>query len=225
MDELATIEPSDEVEIVGLYPNDPALMVEKAREQAVVLEDIIDDRQLFTMIRRKKHVSVEGWTLLGAMLGVFPVVEWTHELFDSEGGNDGWEARVEARNLQGQLVGAAESECRRTEGTWKTRDSYALRSMAQTRATSKALRMPLGFVMTLAGYEGTPSEEFDRGFIDQAKTEVLALVDGNKNSARLLWAAGLEELELGSDDEVKAEHIELMLTYIKEVADDLDPEE
>jgi hypothetical protein len=31
--------------------------------------------------------------------------------------------------------------------------------MAQTRATSKALRAPLGWIVTLAGYEATPSEE------------------------------------------------------------------
>jgi hypothetical protein len=31
--------------------------------------------------------------------------------------------------------------------------------MAQTRAVSKALRGPLGFVVTLAGYEATPAEE------------------------------------------------------------------
>jgi hypothetical protein len=34
--------------------------------------------------------------------------------------------------------------------------------MAQTRATSKALRQPLGFVMTLAGYSATPAEEMPR---------------------------------------------------------------
>jgi hypothetical protein len=31
--------------------------------------------------------------------------------------------------------------------------------MAQTRATSKALRVPLGFIVVLAGYEATPEEE------------------------------------------------------------------
>jgi hypothetical protein len=72
---------------------------------------------------------------------------------------DGWEARVEARTLAGQVVGAAEAECLRTEKTWSSRDDYALRSMAQTRAVSKALRGPLGFVVTLAGYEATPAEE------------------------------------------------------------------
>ena len=44
----------------------------------------------------------------------------------------------------------------------KPRDDYALRSMAQTRATSKALRQPLGFVMSLAGFDPTPAEEMPR---------------------------------------------------------------
>ncbi len=203
-------------EIVGLYPNDPLAMVALASAQANELSKIIDDRNLFTMIRRKKHVSVEGWTLLGSMLGVFPVVEWTHELFDKDGDNDGWEARVEARNIQGQVVGAAEAECRRTESTWKSRESFSLRSMAQTRATSKALRLPLGFIMSLAGYEATPTEEFSTTHIVQAKTEVLALLNGDKTTAKELWDAALEDLDLASDEEVKPEHIEPILTVINE---------
>jgi hypothetical protein len=31
--------------------------------------------------------------------------------------------------------------------------------MSQTRATSKVLRQPLGFVMHLAGFDATPAEE------------------------------------------------------------------
>jgi hypothetical protein len=87
------------------------------------------------------------------MLGVFPETEWTRQI---EGG---WEARVVAKTLNGQVVGAAEAMCTHSENTWRNRDEYALRSMAQTRAVSKALRLPLGFVMQLAGYEATPAEE------------------------------------------------------------------
>jgi hypothetical protein len=76
--------------------------------------------------------------------------------------DDGWEARVEARTRAGEIVGAAEAECLRSENTWANRDDYALRSMAQTRATSKALRQPLGFVMQLAGFNPTPAEEMPR---------------------------------------------------------------
>jgi len=133
--------------------DDPVEIIRRASETADALAAVLTDRKLTKRIGQKDHVLVEGWTLLGTMLGVFPVVEWTRQV------PDGWEARVEARTLAGQVVGAAEAECLRTENTWKGRDDYALRSMAQTRAVSKALRGPLGFVVTLAGYEATPAEE------------------------------------------------------------------
>lgn len=136
---------------------DPVEIIRRASETADALAAVLRDRKLTTNIGGKDHVRVEGWTLLGTMLGVFPVVEWTRAV------DDGWEARVEARTLAGQVVGAAEAECLRTERLWKGRDDYALRSMAQTRAVSKALRGPLGFVVTLAGYEATPAEEMPAG--------------------------------------------------------------
>ena len=83
---------------------------------------------------------------------------WTRPILDDEL-QVGWEARVEARTRAGEVVGAAEAQCLRAERTWKGRDDYALRSMAQTRAVSKALRLPLGFVMQLAGFNPTPAEE------------------------------------------------------------------
>jgi hypothetical protein len=128
-------------------------VIRRATDIAAPLADVVRKQKLVTMIHGREHVRVEGWTLLGSMLGVFPVVEWTRQL------PDGWEARVEAKTRDGAVVGAAEAECLRTESTWKSRDDYALRSMAQTRAVSKALRGPLGFVMQLAGFEATPAEE------------------------------------------------------------------
>ena len=89
------------------------------------------------------------------MMGVFPIVVWTRKMSDPEG----WEARVEARTLAGAVVGAAEAECLRSEKRWGAADDYAVRSMAQTRATSKALRGPLGFIVHLAGFSATPADE------------------------------------------------------------------
>jgi hypothetical protein len=122
------------------------------------LNQIIRTKKLSTRIGQTNHVRVEGWTLLGSMLGVFPQTVWTRPVMEGEE-KVGWEARVEARTRDGALVGAAEAECLRSEKTWRSRDDYALRSMAQTRATSKALRQPLGFVVSLAGYDPTPAEE------------------------------------------------------------------
>jgi len=131
----------------------PDEIITTVAETANALSTVIDKQRLSVSIQGRKHVLVEGWTLLGTMLGVFPVCVWTRKL------ENGWEARVEARTRDGAVVGAAEAECLRSERSWAARDDYALRSMAQTRATSKALRQPLGFVMTMAGFSATPAEE------------------------------------------------------------------
>ena len=135
--------------------HEPAAILMAAQAVSKALAPVIEEQQLYTEIGGRRHVRIEGWTLLGALVGVFPVTVWCRDL------PDGVEARVEARTLAGELVGAAEAACTRDEPTWANRPYYALRSMAATRAASKALRMPLGFIMSLAGFEGTPAEEMD----------------------------------------------------------------
>jgi len=141
--------------------DDPVEVVERASRVADALKGVLDRQGLTALIGNKRHVLVEGWTTLGAMVGVTAVPVWTKPLDGNapEGRTFGWEARVEAHTLDGRVIGAAEAMCTRAESRWKSADDYALRSMAQTRATSKALRGPLGFVVTLAGYQATPAEE------------------------------------------------------------------
>lgn len=143
------------------HTDDPVEVIARASATATALAGVIKKQKLATVISGREHVRVEGWTLLGSMLGVFPVVVWTKPV-ERDGAQIGWEARVEARTRDGAVVGAAEAECLATEKTWGGRDDYARKSMAQTRATSKAMRGPLGFVMTLAGFDATPMEEMPR---------------------------------------------------------------
>ena len=138
----------------GLFgTDDPAAVMQKAAGIATILRDVLRTQGLISNIQGKEYPKCEAWTLLGNMLGVYPVLTWTKPV---EGG---WEARVEAKTSSGMVVGAAEAQCLRSERNWEKRDDFALRSMAQTRATAKCLRMPLGFVMTLSGYSVTPAEE------------------------------------------------------------------
>ena len=89
---------------VNLFGAHNALaVIDAASEMAKPLARIIEEQRLFTDIKGRRHVRVEGWTLLGSMLGVFPVVCWSRPL------EDGWEARVEARTRDGAIVGAAEA--------------------------------------------------------------------------------------------------------------------
>ncbi len=140
--------------------DEPDEIIARATSTAGSLAKVIRSQKLAVTISGREHVRVEGWTLLGTLLGVFPYLVWTRPIGDGvELHIVGWEARCEARTMDGRIVGSAEAMCSRSEKTWGNRDDYALRSMAQTRATSKALRQPLGFVMALAGFEATPAEE------------------------------------------------------------------
>lgn len=192
--EVAEYEP---VASTNLFRTDnPAEVLKRAQETADALMPAVRARNLSMQIQGREYLRVEAWMTLGAMLGVTAVCEWTRKL------DNGWEARVEARTLDGRTIGAAEAECLRDEKRWKDADDYAVRSMAQTRATAKALGSVLRFVATLAGFEGTPAEEMPRGgFSDDAEAtprqkgaitrrcNELAITDDEK---RLLfdWAGG-----------------------------------
>lgn len=70
-----------------------------------------------------------------------------------------WEACVEIRTPGAVPVGRAEAMCSRGEETWGKRDDYAVRSMAETRAESRAYRRAIGWIVHMAGYSPTPLEE------------------------------------------------------------------
>ena len=133
--------------------DDPAEVIQKATRMADALMNVVRSKQLAKRIGPKDYLLVEAWTCLGSLVGVFPRTVWTRDL------ENGFEARVEAVTRDGSVVGAAEAICTRDEKNWRGRDDYALKSMAQTRAMGKALRMPLGFIAVLAGFEATPAEE------------------------------------------------------------------
>lgn len=138
----------------NLFKSDnPLVIVERATKLADVLKDILKRQHLTSNIGGKDFVRLEGWSALATLLGIVPIIEWTRKL------ENGWEARAVAQTLDGRVVGAAEAQCTREEKSWGTRPDYALRAMAQTRSSSRALRGPLGFIVSLAGYETTAPEE------------------------------------------------------------------
>jgi hypothetical protein len=174
---------------VELFPGStPAEIIAQATAVADALKPILSQQGMTKRIGPKDHVLVEGWQTLGALLKVTPVcvstrpiepkvnftvsgkkkkwgnVEGRRQLveefdysYDVEGYS--WKATVEARTLDGRTIGSADAICSREEDNWKDDDDFALLSMAQTRASSKALASVLRFIVTLAGYSGTPAEE------------------------------------------------------------------
>lgn len=154
------VEIIEDAEIVGSVQaggvfavRDPREMIAQATEIANLLKDVVRQAGLVKRIKDKDYLLAEAWTTLGVLVGCTARTEWTRPI---EGG---WEAAVEVVNANGLVISRAEAECLRSESLWRNRDDYAIRSMSQTRAMGKALRMPLGWIAVLAGYEATPGDE------------------------------------------------------------------
>lgn len=178
-----------------LRTDDPGEAVTRATDVANRLKSVIAKQKLYVDIRGKSYVRVEGWQTLGALLGVTPVCVATDPV-PSPSGDEylGWKARVEARTLDGRVIGAADSLCMRSEKRWANADDYAVMSMAQTRATSKAMRSVLAFVMSLAGYETTPAEEIAQ-VLENENTTALGVENSPAQNLRKISADAVQSTE------------------------------
>lgn len=148
MNEIAT--KTEQIELVS-----PSQILDFATN----LKDMIVKNKLFTNIRGKNYVNVEGWQIAGAFTGTFPIVESVDNL--SEGNTYKYRAEVSLRDKDGNKVGYGVAICTNKEAGKTNFDEYAVASMAQTRAVGKAFRMKIGWLLKVAGYETTPAEEMD----------------------------------------------------------------
>lgn len=166
---------------LALFTGEPDEVIMRAVKVADALKSVITQKGLVKKIQGREFIEIAGWQTLGSLVGVTTSCEWTRRVEDP----NGWEARVVVlRN--GVQVGAAEAQCTRDEKSWSNRDEYALRSMSQTRACSKALRSVLGFIAVIAGYEDTPASEVPAGGFDNAprKAPTVARMDDTETRDR-----------------------------------------
>jgi hypothetical protein len=138
--------------------DNPNEVLEHAQEHAKVLMRVVEQQKLSKRIGQSDHLLVEAWTMLGSQLGVFAVADGDPEAIEVDGVT-GFRVAVKAVTRNGDIVGRAVAYCMRDEPTWKTRPLHALAAMAEARATSRALRKPLGFIVQLAGFNPTAAEE------------------------------------------------------------------
>lgn len=135
------------------HKNDPLEALDEAKRVATGLAQTIKDGGMVDCIDGKEFVKVEGWRTLGSILGVVPRETAMVQI------DQGWQATVEAVTLDGRVVGRATSSCTKEEKKRANAPTFELQGMAATRATSRALRGPLGFVMQIAGFQATSAEE------------------------------------------------------------------
>jgi len=128
-------------------------VIKSAVEYSTILKDIIERQKLYVKIKDRKHVTIEGWQVLGALLKCTPRIVSVREI------PGGFEAEAEIVNIDGKVLSRAVARCTRNEKNWQNRDEYAILSMSQTRAVAKAYRLGFSWILSLAGYEPLPAEE------------------------------------------------------------------
>jgi hypothetical protein len=153
--------------------------IDRARRVANMLKAIVNEKKLAVKIGKGEHLRVEAWCACASMVGVAPQTEWSREVRHPASGDlEGYEARVQVVQIAtGQIVGAAEAGCFFDEtlnGQPRWNERHAAKSMAQTRATSKAIGQVLRWIPVLAGFSGTPYEEMPPGGFADRNEEPLA---------------------------------------------------
>jgi len=131
---------------------DPERDIKQAEMASKALMKLIDKTKPLIM-NGKRYLYFEHWQTIGRFFGYTVGTDWTHKI------ENGYEARALLYNREGMIIGGAEAACLRDEKQWLYKPEFQLRSMAQTRAMSKALRSNFGSVAVLAGLEATPAEE------------------------------------------------------------------
>lgn len=160
--------------------------------QAVVkfsndLKQIIVDNKLYTPVKGKNFVNVEGWQIAGAFVGITPIVTSVENL--SEGDNYKYRAEVKLVQYGSDTpIGYGVAICTNKEANKKSFDEYAVCSMAQTRAISKAYRLAIGYLMKLAGYEATPAEEMQETMYEDVSVEEVSGDDEPYKEAEIVTA-------------------------------------
>lgn len=182
---MSEIVPSHEFSIA----RHPDTVLAEASMVAKVVDRLVKNRQdLVQVIGGRKHPKFELLQIVGSMFRVTPRIVETRHIQQPEG----WEAIAEVVHVPtGQVLARAEGMCTADEPSWHVRSKYEWRngkrekvgeepvtshqrrSMAQTRACSKALRLALGWVLGLAGYEATAAEEINAEEAESSPSPVI----------------------------------------------------
>jgi hypothetical protein len=145
---------------------DPNVILKEAMKAATALKKVIDAKPHKIILNGEIYLENEDWLTIARFYGVTSRIRSTSyvKFGDDDYASHGFEATAEAYLVQtDQVISMAESMCLSDETNWKNKPLFQLRSMAQTRASSRVLRQVLGWVVVLAGYKPTPAEEMING--------------------------------------------------------------
>lgn len=139
-----------------LAQTDGVAALQRAEKMVKYLADKCKGPQFINTIKGRRYPKFEWWTSVGACLGLFPVEESCERLDRPD--EVAYQVIVTVRR-SGDIILRGSAMCSDAESTWSSRDEYAIRSMAVTRATGKVYRIAFSFLAVMVGLEATLAEE------------------------------------------------------------------
>ena len=168
-------------EKIGAVARNPQDVIDEATNASKLLMQKISSKLKPVIVNGEQYLEFGDWQTVGAFWACSCFVEWTKLI--EVGSVMGYEARCNILTRSGVTIASSEAMCLNDEPRWKNKPLYQLRSMAQTRAGSKALRMAFGWVAEMAGYRSTPAEEMN-GIAEDKRRESKVVVHRD-NGTRL----------------------------------------
>jgi hypothetical protein len=117
-----------------------------------------------------------------------------------------WQVTVDIVK-DGALIASGTGLCSRTESKWNSSDEFAVQSMAATRGASRAVANCARWIVALAGYNTTPSEEMPKGAGEEAPAALPfgdALPDEHKQRVGQAIYALINDPEKDEEPDVEA---------------------
>lgn len=165
---------------------DPQDVLAEAAKAANAIKGLIDKKKKKVVFNGETYMENEDWLTVARFYGV--TVRTKSTTYVEFGDVHGFESEAEAFQVStNQIIGKADAMCLNDEENWGLRPKYEwkngtrtmvgqvavplfqLRSMAQTRASSKVCSMLFKWVVVLAGFRPTPAEEVDQNTIDASE--------------------------------------------------------
>lgn len=147
---------------------DPEIKLEQATRAAKLLKHAMMQKKKPFILNDEIYPELEDWEMCGQFFGCTARI--ISDRYVTEYGAVGFEATATINRIKdGNEVGRATAMCLMDEDRWSGKPLYAIRSMAQTRACSKAFRLVFAWILVLAGYKPTPADEITQEMLDESK--------------------------------------------------------
>jgi hypothetical protein len=159
----------EEAKAITIRKQSPKQITAFGLKASKQLMDIVTQTNWTVNIQGNKYLRFEGWQTVGKFFGYTVKTEDTKYVEFGEA--KGFEAKAVVLDNKGTVIGGAEAICMNDEKNWAGKPLYALKSMAQTRASAKAFRQILSWVVVLAGYSPTPMEEIGAEVVEAIKEQ------------------------------------------------------